>query len=375
MFSAQQKFDWLKLSLSENIGPVAFKELLAYFGSPQKAIAHLSRVGRAGRRPVKLADDRTVETQLKLAEKYDASILCSGEPDFPALLKQIPDCPPVLFCRGFTQLLNREAVAFVGTRNASLNGCQFAKYLANEISFAGYQVVSGLARGIDGACHAGALKDTSGNGGTIAVLGTGVEKAYPAENQALYDEICARGCVISEQPFESTLTKGGFSRRNRLISGLSKGVVVIEATKQSGSLITAKYALEQGREVFAVPGNPIDARSEGTNALIQEGATLVTKPADILDVLTGMKKSYRLFEPVETETFESKPTLSDDEFDRARQTVESALGAEPVDINALIEQTGLPTALVHVILVEMELTGDIERHPNNGVSRLYRIKE
>lgn len=372
----QQKRDYLKLSLSENVGPIAFRDLIRYFGSADKALAHLGEFVGRGRRKLKIATESQVNAQLDYVHQNHIQLLFSVESDYPKQLRAIEDCPPVLFCKGHVHLLNETSVAVVGTRSASLNGQNLARYMGYGLCEHGYVVTSGLARGIDRSAHEGALQNMNGKGGTVAVLGTDVTSIYPPENKVLYEQIAERGCLISEMAGGSTIKPSCFSRRNRIISGLSRGVLVIEARLGSGSLVTVRYALDQGREVFAVPGNPLDDRSAGPNQMIQQGATLVSKPEDIIAVLDGMKQSYLLFEPaVEEADLAAVQPVREDDLQKARDLICESLGAEPVDIDDLIRQTGLTAQLVHIVLVEMELTDQIERHPRNRVSRLYDIKE
>lgn len=372
----KQKRDYLKLSLSENVGPIAFRDLIRYFGSADKALAHLGDFVGRGRRKLKIATDAQVDAQLDYVQRNNVQLLFSVESDYPKQLRAIEDCPPVLFCKGHTHLLNEISVAIVGTRSASLNGQNLARYMGYTLCEHGYVITSGLARGIDRSAHEGALQNMNGKGGTIAVLGTDVCSIYPQENKELYEHIAERGCLISEMAGGSTIKPSCFSRRNRIISGLSRGVLVIEARLGSGSLVTVRYALDQGREVFAVPGNPLDDRSAGPNQMIQQGATLVSRPEDIISVLDGMKNAYLLFEPAGgAATLDVIQPVQEDDLQKARQLIEESLGAEPVDIDELIRQTGLTAQLVHIVLVEMELTDQIERHPRNRVSKLYKVKE
>ncbi len=372
----QEKRDCLKLSLSENVGPIAFRDLMRYFGTAARALAHLDEYAGRGCRKIKIATNAQVDAQLDYIEKNQIQPLFSVENAYPKQLRAIEDCPPVLFCKGHIHLLNEISVGIVGTRSASLNGQNLARYMGYTLCEHGYVINSGMARGIDRSAHEGALQNMNGKGGTVAVLGTDVTGIYPPENKVLYQQILERGCLVSEMPGKATIKPSCFSRRNRIISGLSQGVLVIEARVGSGSLVTVRYALDQGREVFAVPGNPLDDRSAGPNALIQQGATLVSKPDDVIAALEGMKQSYRLFEPTTDEIrLDTVRPVCEDDLIRARRLIEEQLGAEPVDINDLIRQSDLTAQLVHIVLVEMELDGQIERHPRNRVSKLYQIKE
>jgi len=277
-------------------------------------------------------------------------------------LQMIDDAPPLLAVRGQTAVLHLPAVAVVGARNASAAGLRFAERLARDLGAAGFAVVSGLARGIDAAAHRASLAT-----GTIAVLAGGHDHIYPPEHAELADAILAQGALVSEMPFGHEPRARDFPRRNRLISGLCAGIVVVEAAKRSGSLITARFALEQGREVFAVPGSPLDPRAEGTNELIKQGATLVTDAADVSAVLRPI-----LGKPVELRAEEpevlSGPGAEPDAGERAR--IVGLLGPTPVPIDDLVRLSGSSPAIVRVVLLELELAGRLERHGGALVSLL-----
>lgn len=375
MLSEQQKKEWMQLAFSENVGPITFHSLLGFFGTPKEALAHVDEFARRGgrTREIKIADERQVDEQLRLAEEFDTQIIVSGEKDYPRLLKKTTDMPPVLFARGHFVLTQKNAVALVGTRNASLNGRSFARRLALDLAQKDYVVVSGMAKGIDTAAHEGALGADIGMGGTIAVVGTPLNEVYPAENDALFKQICERGCVLSELPFGSPTSPQNFPRRNRIISGLSKGVCVIEAQGKSGSLITARLAKEQERLLFAVPGFPLDARSEGPNKLIKQGATLVENATDILYELEDLTNQHRFNEPdaFDEAIMPSYPSVSDNELDKARKIITDSLSSQPTGVDELIRGTELTAQIVSIILVELELAGRIERHPGGRVSLLF----
>lgn len=375
MLSEQQKKEWMQLAFSENVGPITFHNLLSFFGSPKEALAHVDEFARRGgrTREIKIADERQVDEQLKLAEEFDTQIIVSGEKEYPRLLKKTTDMAPVLFARGHFVLTQKNAIAMVGTRNASLNGRSFARRLSLDLAQKDYVVVSGMAKGIDTAAHEGALAADVGVGGTIAVVGTPLNEVYPAENEALFKEICNRGCVISELPFGSPTSPQNFPRRNRIISGLSKGVCVIEAQGKSGSLITARLAKEQERLLFAVPGFPLDARSEGPNKLIKQGAILVENASDILYELEDLTKQHHFNEPdaFEEVIIPSYPSVSDNELDKARKIIVDSLSSQPTGVDELIRGTDLTAQIVNIILVELELAGRIERHAGNRISLLF----
>lgn len=282
--SSAERRDWLRLARTENVGPVALEQLLVRFGSAGRALEALpdlaQRGGRA--RPLKAMTAGEADRELEAGYALGAQLVAACEPDYPRMLAALDPPPPLLWVRGAVALLNRPAVAMVGARIASAAGRRFARGLASELGREGQVVVSGLARGIDAAAHEGALKT-----GTIAVLGGGVDDVYPAEHADLYDLIAAQGCVVSESEVGRRAQAKDFPRRNRIIAGLALGVIVVEAELRSGSLITARLAAEQGREVFAVPGSPLEPRARGTNDLIRQGATLCE---GLDDVLRGLER-------------------------------------------------------------------------------------
>jgi DNA processing protein len=284
--SSAERLAWLRLIRSENIGPVNFRRLLARFGTAEAAIAALpDLVRRGGRsRPIKLYPREAAESELSALETLGGRLIAVIEPDYPPALAALEDAPPVISALGDLGLLQRKSVAVVGARNASANGRRLARDLAAGLGTAGFVVTSGMARGIDAAAHVGALET-----GTVAVVAGGLDVVYPPENEALYGEILARGLLVSEMPPATVPQAGHFPRRNRLISGMSLGVLVVEAARRSGSLITARYALEQGREVLAVPGSPLDPRARGCNDLLRQGAVLVESAEDVVEALEGMQ--------------------------------------------------------------------------------------
>ncbi len=363
---------WIQLALSENVGPVTFRQLLQFFGSCEEALKHITEIAAQGgaKRKIKLCSEKMAEAQLTRAQEIDANILTYQDTNYPKLLKQISDAPPFLFVLGHDTLLNQRCVGVVGTRNASINGRNMARILSSELVQKEFCVVSGMAKGIDTAAHEGALSITNSIAGTIAVLGTPVDEIYPKENADLYAQIKERGCIVSEFAFGSQMAPTNFPRRNRIISGVSEGIVVIEAQVQSGSLITAREALSQGREVLAVPGFPLEPRSKGPNALIKDGATLVESAQDVMDVLNQNQRFHLSEAMAEVPEIPDFHALSDD-VNHAREDVVNALSAEPVEVGALVRSTGVPLAVINIILVELELAGRLERHPGNSVSLIY----
>jgi DNA processing protein len=360
-----ERLDWLRLIRSENVGPITFRQLLARFGSVGAALDALPELARRGgrRRPIAICSRAVAETEVARLEAAAGYLIALCEPDYPPTLAALEDAPPVLGCLGHAHLLRRPAVAIVGARNASANGRRLARQLAAELGEGGLLVASGLARGIDAAAHEGALET-----GTAAVVAGGVDVIYPAENTDLYEEIRARGVLVSEIAVGTVPQARHFPRRNRLISGITRGTLVIEAAFRSGSLITARFAADQGREVFAVPGSPLDPRARGCNNLIRQGAVLVESAADVLDVLKDA-----LIPPVEepksADFLGLAPAPPDTaEIAEARGRIEESLGPTPVAVDEVIRECHVSPAIVHMALLELELAGRLERHPGNRVA-------
>lgn len=367
-----EKISCLRLMMTDGIGPVTYRQLLDFYGTATKAIESLPELAVKGgrKKPLSVVASQKAEEQLELAEKENARILFRQEDEYPKALKQLSDSAPILYVKGQISIFNKKAVAMVGTRNASLNGKALGRKIAFDLAEAGYNVVSGLAHGIDRAAHVGALASEK-TPATTAVLGGAVNEVYPLENQDIYDEIAERGCLVSEFPFGSVISPRNFPRRNRIISGLSLGTVVIEANERSGSLITAHEAANQGREVFAVPGSPVDPRSSGPNALIRDGANLVTSAQDIIDVLEDNR--FRLKENRQETPFQPIP-VSEEVLTDARSVVLSALGADMVSVDTLIAETGLDARIINIILMELTVAGRLERHTGNRVSLIYQVE-
>ena len=371
--SDSERLDWLRLIRTENVGPVTFFRLLEQCGSAARALQLLPEMAQRGGRtkPLRIAAKAEAEREIAATLKCGARLLAACEPDYPEALAAIDDAPPLISVLGNVHLLRKRAVALVGARNASLNGRRFTQQLARELAGAGLVVVSGMARGIDTAAHEGALA-----GGTVAVLAGGVDVVYPEENEPLYRRLTAEGAVVAECAVGTQPQARHFPRRNRLISGMSLGVVVVEAAAKSGSLITARFALEQGREVFAVPGSPMDPRCQGPNALIRQGATLVESAADIVDALAHLTRTPLaeraqgdLFAPPPAATFPPAPALLDEsELARARTLVVESLGPTPVPVDELIRGCQLSPAIIHTVVLELELAGRVERRPGNQVN-------
>ncbi|MGH6783414.1 MAG: DNA-processing protein DprA, partial [Sphingomicrobium sp.] len=283
-----ERFDWLRLLRCENIGPRTFGVLLNRHGSARAALAALPALIASGKpgRPIRIATSEETELEIEAARRFGARFIGICEPDYPALLRATASAPPLIAARGNLSSLRRSKIAIVGARNASAAGLAFTSQLARGIARAGHVIVSGLARGIDARAHQAAIET-----GTIAVLAGGLGNIYPAEHEALLERLLEQGAAISEMPFAWEARGRDFPRRNRIVAGLCRAVVVVEAARRSGSLITAKFAAEEGREVFAVPGSPLDPRAEGANDLLRDGATFCTRAEDVIEALTEQNLS------------------------------------------------------------------------------------
>jgi DNA processing protein len=349
----------LRLIRSENVGPVTFRQLITRFGNGRAALDALPDLARRGGRPsLRIATAAQAEAEIAAVERFGGRMLFWSLAPYPRLLAEIDDAPPVIAVRGHVTLLDRPTVAMVGARNASAAAIRFARGMAADLAAEGVVVVSGLARGIDAAAHTGAL-----DGGTIAVIAGGLDVVYPPENADLHDRLFAQGLVIAEQPLGIEPQARHFPRRNRIISGLSLGVVIVEAAPKSGSLITARFGAEQGREVMAVPGSPLDPRAQGCNLLIREGATLVQSAADVLEALRPIAPHMS----APAETFFNEPVALDaDDADRA--AIVCLLSPVPVPVDELISQSGLPSATVQTVLLELEIAGRLVRHAGGRVA-------
>jgi DNA processing protein len=354
-----QRVDWLRLIRSDNVGPRTFRSLVNHFGSARAALGQLPELARRGgaSRTFRICSEDDARAELAASEQFGVSLTAPGEIGYPPRLASLDDAPPLLGVRGALEALMRPMIAIVGSRNASGAGLKFAGQLARELSDAGFVIASGLARGIDQAAHRASLK-----GGTTAMLAGGHDKVYPPEHEDLLEAIIVSGAAISEMPLGHVPRARDFPRRNRLISGASLGVIVVEAALRSGSLITARIAAEQGREVFAVPGSPLDPRAAGTNDLIRQGATLITAASDVIQAVEPI-----MDRPTEaSEPDDEDPLALPDPSDRAR--VVALLGPTPVLIDDLIRLADASAAIVRTVLLELELAGRLERHGGGLVS-------
>lgn len=365
--SAAERLDWLRLIRSENVGPRTFIRLLERYGSAARALAELPELAKRGgrARPIIVCPKATALRELEAADKLGCTVLAACEPGYPRLLAAIDDAPPVLYARGNPSLLGQSMIAMVGARNASVNGRNLTRRMAGELGRDGLVVASGLARGIDTAAHEGSLAS-----GTVAAMAGGVDVVYPPENQRLYDDIVAMGCAVSEMPPATQPQASHFPRRNRIVSGMAVGVVVVEASLKSGSLITARMAAEQGREVFAVPGHPMDPRAQGPNDLIRHGATLTESAADVTRVVLDLLRRP-LAEDRRGEFVTAAATLPDETaLAHARALVLESLGPMPVAVDLLIRECQLSASVVSMILLELELAGRLERLSGQQVALL-----
>ncbi|NNC38052.1 MAG: DNA-protecting protein DprA [Acidimicrobiales bacterium] len=354
--SFSEKCDWLRLSRTPNVGPVAFGELIKRYGDAETALLalpeHLNKFGKKSANSI--PDRHLIEQELDALENMGVRLLAACEPEYPAYLKAVDPPPPLISVRGDIGILHEPCVAIIGSRNASAIGLRFARQIASELGEAGYTIVSGMARGIDTSAHNGALET-----GTAAVLGGGVDHIYPRQNTDLYHAIAQSGALISESPLGYRATARDFPRRNRIISGLSMGVVVIEAAERSGTLITARYALEQNREVLAVPGSPLDPRTKGCNRLIRQGAGLIETSEDIINALTDIV-SPGLAEPVNTYVnVKSDWRALEKDIEKAHSILIALCSPTPSPRDEIIRQSSLPFPVAAAALMEMELAGII----------------
>ena len=351
--SFAEKRDWLRLIRTSTIGPVAFRELLKRYGTASAALGAASDIAR--RKPkMAIPPLEDIEREMQASEEMGVYMLASCEPNYPEYLRAVDPHPPLISVLGQPELLNRDCVAIIGSRNASAVGLRFARQIAVELGQAGWCVVSGLARGIDASAHAGALES-----GTVAVLGGGVDHIYPRQNTELYQDMAQRGALVSESPLGYRATARDFPRRNRIISGLCRGVVVIEAAERSGTLITARYALEQNREVMAAPGSPLDPRTKGCNRLIRQGAALIENTEDILHVLAHTTAPYVAEGAGDYAHNDIDWDNIQKDIDAAHNILLALCSPTPTQRDEIIRQSGIPYPIAAAALMELELGGDI----------------
>lgn len=362
-FDDREKLAWLRLIRTENVGPITFYQLIENFGTAVKAIEALPTLARKGGRlkNLKVYDQSAAIAEMEALHTLGGKMVFAAEKAYPLALAAIDDAPPVLSVLGNEKLLNLPTIGIVGARNASLNGRKFAEKLSHDLGAGGQIVASGLARGIDTSAHVGSLPT-----GTIAAVAGGIDIIYPPENAKLYEQIKFEGCIVAESPLGMEPMAKHFPKRNRIISGLSSGVVVIEATLKSGSLITARLAGEQGRDVYAIPGHPFDPRAQGPNKLIQDGATLVQNADDILD-------NIRTFSGIRPTLSEARQTtwepadLSENDAESVRDVILQNLSSTPVTVDELVRNCHLTIPAAQMVLLELELAGRIQRLPANRV--------
>jgi DNA processing protein len=366
----RQRLSWLRLIRSENVGPSTFRALVNQFGGAEAALAALPMLSRrGGRDSLHVCSEAEAEAELEAARRAAAHLLAICEYGYSPALARVDAPPPLIYAKGRLDLAESPIVAIVGARNGSAVGQKFTRQLATELGLEGLVIASGLARGIDTAAHLAALER-----GTLAVLAGGIDVVYPPENAELQSSIGERGLLITERHPGFAPRGKDFPRRNRLISGVSLGVVVVEAAERSGSLITARFAGEQGREVFAVPGSPLDPRATGANNLLKQGATLVTQASDIVEALAPIlgrplaPYGRELSSPDEGKAPEPLPEIGQSE----RERIVGVLGPSPVDIDEVIRATGLGTRTVHIVLLELDLAGRLQRHGQQLVSLIER---
>ena len=351
---------WLQLARCENVGPVTFHQLLERYGTPEEALKVLPELAAQGglKRSLRLVSRAAIEKELASLTTFGAQLITFNSPFYPPLLRHIDSAPPLLAVKGNLSLLQEPSFAIVGARNASAMGKKMAHSFAEKLGKEGWAIVSGLARGIDGAAHQGSLKT-----GTIAVLAGGIDQIYPPENEALYHQIAEDGVLVAESPFGVQPQSILFPRRNRIISGLSRALLIVEAALKSGSLITARNALEQGREVFAIPGHPLDPRARGCNHLIKNGAILIETVEDVLQEISPTAP-FELKEEISQLT----PTFSIASSEKSRQIVNENLSLVPISIDELVRECQLSPSDLWIVLLEMEIAGRIERLPGGKVA-------
>ncbi|MCJ2092919.1 DNA-processing protein DprA [Methylobacterium sp. J-072] len=394
-----QRLDWLRLIRTEGIGPRSFRTLINRFGGAAAALDALPDLTKRQGRRIEPPSRAQAEDEVAALARLGGRLLATGEADYPHLLQRADAAPPLIALRGDPRILNRPAVALVGSRNASTAGLAFTERLARGLGEAGLVVVSGLARGIDARAHKASLHT-----GTVAVMAGGQDRIYPAAHAALVDAILGEGgAVLAEMPMGWEARGRDFPRRNRIISGLAYGTIVVEAARRSGSLITARYALEQNREVFAVPGSPLDPRAEGTNDLIRQGATLVAEVHHVLDVIgpiiergpdpdaaparqrPDLAEQADFWDEIDLEgrailpdgstgpdLHADSPASEPSEPTDERERIIALLGPSPVGTDELARSAGVGARVVQTVLLELELDGRIERHGSGAVSMVSR---
>ena len=370
--AASSLLDIVRLIRTPNVGPVTFFNLIQRFGNASAALDALPELSKRGGRskPLVAAARGEAEKEIEATQKFGARMIVHGAPDYPKWLLTLADAPAVITVSGKTSLWDgAPLVAIVGARNASANGCQFAQRLAKELGANGIVVVSGLARGIDSFAHRGALAS-----GTVGVIAGGIDNIYPPENAPLFEQMKESGAIISEQPFGSIPFPGSFPGRNRIIAGMTLGTLVVEASPKSGSLITARMALEYNREVMAIPGSPLDPRSRGCNQLIKQGAVMIENTDDILQALAHVR-SMGFAETARVAYASERESAREIDYEELQSLVLGKLGATAVLVDELIEQCQTPAGSVLTVLLELELAGRLRRSAGNKVYRVSPSEE
>ncbi|WP_375705342.1 DNA-processing protein DprA, partial [Bartonella sp. AA86SXKL] len=380
LLTDRQRLNWLRLLRSENIGAVSFRNLIDHYKTAENALAALPELSRKGglATSIRIATLEDAEKEMQEAEKLGIRFVGIGEPDYPTFLKVTEASPPLIAIKGNVSVFEKASVGIVGSRNASAAGKKLAAQFAHFLGNADFTIISGLARGIDSIAHQASLQT-----GTVAVMAGGIDHIYPPENKKLHEDIIANGgAIISEMPIGWKPRAIDFPRRNRIIAGLSLGLLVVEAALQSGSLITARQAAEMGRLTFAIPGSPLDPRSVGTNNLLKDGALLTTHPSDIIETLTPLiptptNHQLNFFEELPSLQLEKDCFNSSDKKtkitsfvgdERERRAVLSALSTTPIDLDTLSTNSGVSLSNLYLLLVELELAGKLIRHSGGYVS-------
>lgn len=360
---------WLMLARSENVGSKTFSELIKVFKTPEKALEQIPILAEKGglKRKISIANEKSISEELQKTKEFDADIICAFEQDFPMNLKMIPDCPPVLTIKGNKQyLISENSAAIVGSRNASISGVSIAKSIALELSKNKIATVSGLAKGIDASAHESSLSY-----GTIGVIAGGIDNIYPEENKKLYEKIFENGCIVTEVPFGTPPVSANFPMRNRIISGLSNVVIIVEAARKSGTLITARYANQQRKKVFAVAGSPLDVRHSGTNYLIHEGlAQIYLDSASIIRYLNSSSNYILNDNSVAYEEPNYDEEVDQKDLVKQRSQLNEVINFEACSIEELHVYTKIPMSNLNYLILELELAGKIERLFGNQIRKI-----
>lgn len=362
--SPEQRLAWLRLIRSENVGPRTFRSLINHFGGATAALETMPELARRGGRAIRVCGAAEAEDELAEAERRGIRLVALGESDYPAALAAADGAPPLLAVAGAAAIFQRPSVAIVGARNASSSGRSLAGRLSMELGAAGWLIVSGLARGVDAAAHAAAIPT-----GTVAVFAGGLDHVYPPEHADLAGRIVEEGALVSEMPMGWQPRGRDFPRRNRIIAGLSLGVVVIEAAVRSGSLITARLAAELGREVMAAPGSPLDPRCEGSNGLLREGATLILRAEHVIEALSPLvDRGPPPPAPISLAQAEAACFSPEEPGSSERARIVELVGPSPAQVDDIVRQSGASARMVQIVLLELELAGRLERRAGGAVA-------